>query len=77
MNFEPTPENLDAVLAANQIARRAALLRAAAGRRNWWWSIVYLLGLVAAVYIAWKLTYPWSMAAFDSVFRHSGTGADS
>ena len=68
MNLETRPEELDAVLAANQIARRAALLSAAAGRRNWWRPTVYLLSLGATVYIAWKLTYPWNMVALILFF---------
>jgi hypothetical protein len=65
MNFEPRPEDLDAVLAANRIARRAELLRAATGRSKWRLGAVclYLLGVGGVIYIAWTWTYPWSIAA--------------
>lgn len=65
MSFEPKPEELDAVLAANRIARRAALLRAATGRPKWRLGAVCLdlLGIGGLVYIAWTWTYPWSFVA--------------
>jgi Flp pilus assembly protein TadB len=55
---------IDAAIAANRVASRAALLRDAAGQSRWWLRPVYLFALGAMIYIIWTWSRPWSIAAY-------------
>jgi hypothetical protein len=64
MDFEPTPQLLDGITAANRIARREALLQVVEGHPKSRVIVSGILALGAAIYVGWAWPLPYCLVAW-------------